>query len=78
MGILGLASTDQGHSQCHAANVNDPPSIDSTPVTAATDNQAYAHDMVAGDPDAGDALTIMAAAPGWLSITDNGDGTALP
>jgi len=56
---------------------NQSPSFTSTPVTAATQDVAYTYDVTATDPDAGDTLTITASTlPAWLTLTDNGDGTA--
>jgi hypothetical protein len=53
------------------------PSFTSMPVTVATQDVAYTYDVTATDPDAGDTLTITAPTlPAWLTLTDNGDGTA--
>jgi hypothetical protein len=48
------------------------------PPTSATEDISYTYDIVADDPDAGDSLTISAltALPSWLTLTDNGNGTA--
>jgi uncharacterized delta-60 repeat protein len=60
------------------SNVNDAPEITSTAPTSATEDISYTYDIVADDPDAGDSLTISAltALPSWLTLTDNGNGTA--
>lgn len=58
-----------------AAAVNTPPEFTSTAVTSATEGEAYSYAVTASDAD-GDALTLTATAPGWLTFTDNGDGTA--
>ena len=59
------------------ANVNNPPKITGTPVTAASENSDYVYFITATDPDAGDRLSITTSdLPKWLSLTDNGDGTA--
>jgi VCBS repeat-containing protein len=56
--------------------VNDAPSATSSAVTAATENAAYSYTITTSDVD-GDALTITAPAlPAWLTLVDNGDGTA--
>jgi gliding motility-associated-like protein len=48
-----------------------------TPVTEATEDLPYVYDITAVDNDAGDNLTITASGlPAWLTLTDNGDGTA--
>lgn len=58
-------------------DIADAPRFDSAPVTAATEGQAYAYNVMTSDPDPGDVLTITAPTlPGWLTLTDNGDGTA--
>jgi VCBS repeat-containing protein len=52
------------------------PSFTSTPVTAVTEGQEYLYNITTEDAD-GDDVTISAVAlPGWLTLTDNGDGTA--
>jgi hypothetical protein len=57
--------------------VNQPPVFVSEPVTEATAFEAYVYQVIATDPD-GDDLTITASTlPAWLTLTDNGDGTAL-
>ena len=63
------------------SNTNDAPAFAtprrSTPVTAATEDSAYAYAITATDVDAADTLTIGASTlPAWLTLTDNGDGTA--
>ena len=56
---------------------NNPPSFTSTAVEAATVDVAYSYSITVTDPDAGDTLTITApTVPAWLTLTDNGDGTA--
>ncbi|MCW9000927.1 MAG: Ig-like domain-containing protein, partial [Kangiellaceae bacterium] len=59
------------------ANTNDAPTVDSTAVTAATEDAVYTYNFVSSDVDVGDSLTVTAPTlPGWLSLTDNGNGTA--
>ncbi|RLC95585.1 MAG: hypothetical protein DRI77_09820, partial [Chloroflexi bacterium] len=59
------------------ANVNDAPTFTSAPIIVATEDVTYNYDIVAADVDAGDTLTITAPIlPTWLTLTDNGDGTA--
>ena len=55
--------------------VNDPPIFTSTPVTTATEDTVYTYNVTATDVDVGDTLSITGT-PAWLSLTDNGDGTA--
>ena len=59
--------------------VNTTPVITSTPVTTATVGVPYSYLFEATDPDLpfGDILEILGIGlPGWLTLTDNGDGTA--
>lgn len=58
--------------------VNDAPYFTSTAVTSGTEDIAYTYNIVTLDPDTGDTLIITAPTlPAWLSLTDNGDGTAM-
>ncbi len=59
--------------------VNSVPAFTSVPVTSAIVGQTYTYNIVVSDPDIayGDILEILATAkPAWLTLTDNGDGTA--
>jgi uncharacterized repeat protein (TIGR01451 family) len=57
--------------------VNDVPAFTSAPVLTATEGEVYTYHVTASDPDADDVLTIIASLlPGWLVLTDHGDGTA--
>jgi hypothetical protein len=61
------------------ANVNDSPEFTSEAVTGAMESDLYTYSITTSDPDLvhGDKLTITAETnPGWLTLTDNGDGTA--
>ena len=50
-------------------DINQPPTITSTPVTIATENQAYTYDVEATDPDPGDTLTFsLVVAPTGATI----------
>ncbi|NBD34654.1 MAG: DUF11 domain-containing protein, partial [Chloroflexi bacterium] len=56
---------------------NHAPIFTSTPITTADVGATYNYTATAEDDD-GDTLTItMATGPAWLTLTDNGDGTAL-
>jgi gliding motility-associated-like protein len=58
-------------------NVNDAPVITSSPITTINEDAAYNYTITATDAD-NDALSFtLTQAPTWLSLTDNGDGTAL-
>ena len=58
-------------------DVNSPPSFTSSPKVSGTQGQAYAYNVVASDPNAGDVLTMSATnLPGWLKFVDNGQGKA--
>ncbi len=53
------------------------PEFTSTPVTSATSGQTYTYNITATDVD-GDNLTFTAPTkPAWLTLTDNGNGTAI-
>ena len=70
-------ATDTQSFTVTVSNTNDAPAFASTPVTAATEDSAYAYAITATDVDAADTLTIGASTlPAWLTLTDNGDGTA--
>jgi hypothetical protein len=58
--------------------INDAPAFTSTPATNGTVDVDYTYDVTADDVDnAVTDLTITAPTrPGWLTLTDNGDGTA--
>lgn len=52
---------------------NNPPSITSTPVTAATEGVLYSYQVVVVDPDAGDVLTYsLDVAPSLMTISTTG------
>ena len=51
------------------ANVNDAPTITSTPITVATEGSPYSYDVDADDPDVGDTLTFsLDTAPSGMAI----------
>ncbi|MGB7214230.1 MAG: FG-GAP-like repeat-containing protein, partial [Gammaproteobacteria bacterium] len=55
---------------------NQPPEFTSAPTTEAEAGSAYTYAVAVSDPD-GDPVTITASSiPAWLTLTDNGDGTA--
>ena len=57
--------------------INDPPAFVSTPIVDGVSGEVYAYNVQVQDVD-GPMVTITTdAIPGWLSLTDNGDGTAL-
>ena len=54
----------------------DTPVFDSAAITAATEDSAYTYSISTSDVDI-EAVSITATTlPAWLSLTDNGDGTA--
>jgi hypothetical protein len=77
-----VVTNDQGSVTSDVATLtvvvgNGPPTFTSTPVIDATQGILYVYDVTATDPNAGDTLTISATdLPAWLSLVDNGDGTA--
>lgn len=56
-------------------SVNDAPTFDSQPVTVGEQDVEYQYQIITSDIE-GDARYFELTAPQWLSITDNGDGTA--
>jgi len=59
------------------ADQNDPPAFSSTAILTGTSGTAYSYSVTTSDPDAGDTRTITATTiPSWLTLTDNGNGTA--
>jgi len=61
-----------------AVGANSPPEFTSSPVATATAGAQYIYNITATDPDASDTLSITAPTkPSWLTIMDNGDGTAV-
>ncbi|MDM8523572.1 tandem-95 repeat protein [Desulfococcaceae bacterium HSG8] len=59
------------------ASVNDSPEFPDIIIPPATEDTPYVFEIITADPDAGDNLVITAPElPGWLTLTDNGDGTA--
>jgi gliding motility-associated-like protein len=58
-------------------DVNDSPVITSIPETSSTEDVVYTYNITTFDDD-GDVLKIsVLTKPEWLSLTDNGDGTAI-
>jgi len=58
------------------ADVNDAPAFTSAPLLVATEGLTYTYSIVTSDDD-GDTITITAPClPSWLTLTNNGDGTA--
>jgi hypothetical protein len=57
-------------------NINDPPTFTSTEVTSAVESVTYTYNIITEDVD-GDVRQITGTAPAWLTLTDNGDGTAV-
>jgi flagellar motor protein MotB len=51
-------------------------SFTSTAVTSATSGQGYRYDITATGGEGGDLTITAPTRPAWLSLTDNGDGTA--
>ncbi|AQT59134.1 hypothetical protein B0D95_02815 [Cellvibrio sp. PSBB023] len=65
----GTTSTSLPAFSLTVVNVNDVPTISSTPVTTATQDVAYSYTFAAADGDAGDVLTLSAVTiPSWLSF----------
>lgn len=71
----GGVSGTQAFTVTVAAAANEVPAFTSEPLTTATVDAEYAYTVTATDAN-GDALAITAVGPDWLTLTDNGDGTA--
>ncbi len=57
---------------------NLPPQFTSTPVTEVNEDATYLYNITTMDDGVGFGVHITATAlPGWLTLTDNGDGTAV-
>jgi RHS repeat-associated protein len=61
-------ATDSQTYTLTVTNVNDPPVFISTPITSATEDQAYAYTARATDPDAQDRLTYAVTGPAGMTI----------
>ncbi|MEM6398797.1 MAG: Ig-like domain-containing protein [Cyanobacteria bacterium P01_D01_bin.116] len=58
-------------------NVNEAPLFNSTPEYTGETGSEYTYNITTTDPDAGDTRTISSSnLPEWLTLTDNGDGSA--
>jgi hypothetical protein len=80
--ITFTAEDSHGDQATHeiAVLVNTTPVFTSTPVTSVKEGQLYSYLITGLDPDVayGDQLEIHGfGIPAWLTLTDNGDGTAL-
>jgi len=72
----GITTVDQTFT-ITVININDSPVITSSPITTINEDAAYSYTLTATDAD-NDALRFtLTQAPSWLSLTDNGNGTAL-
>ena len=73
---LAYGSTSEFATNVTIVELNVAPTFTSTPVTAATEDALYSYAVTTSDAN-GDALTINGlTVPAWLTLTDNGDGTA--
>jgi uncharacterized protein YhjY with autotransporter beta-barrel domain/mevalonate kinase len=73
---LNPTSCDSAQAQLDIANTV--PTFSSTPLTSATEDLAYSYAIATTEPDSGDSVSISSDStlPGWLSLVDNGDGSA--
>ncbi|PKN97256.1 MAG: hypothetical protein CVU43_17555 [Chloroflexi bacterium HGW-Chloroflexi-5] len=75
--ITHQADVTWGTIQIDPITINQSPLFTSAPVTTGEVGQFYSYNITASDPNVTDVLTITAPVlPGWLSLTDNGNGTA--
>ncbi|MGI9324645.1 MAG: DUF4347 domain-containing protein [Pseudomonadales bacterium] len=72
----GVDSSNVATRVVQVSAVNDAPTFTSTAVIGATEDSPYTYLITTNDPD-GDAVSITdVTLPGWLTLIDNGDGTA--
>ncbi len=71
----GTANTTQTFT-INVANTNDAPVFTSTATTAANEDELYTYNVTTNDVDGQTPSIALTAHPGWLAITDNGNGTA--
>lgn len=71
----GTASVDQIYTVT-VNNVNDAPVITSSPITTINEDVAYNYTITATDADNDQLQITLTQNPDWLSLTDNGNGTA--
>ncbi|MCP4544340.1 MAG: hypothetical protein GY832_45090 [Chloroflexi bacterium] len=72
----GISATPQVFT-ITVANTNDAPEFDSSPLTTAVEDSLYSYAISGSDVDTGAVLAFSApVSPTWLSLADNGDGTA--
>ena len=69
-------ATDEQSFMINVSNTNDAPFFTSTPTTSAIEDSEYSYTATASDIDIGDILSISGTYPDWLTLLDNGDGTA--
>jgi hypothetical protein len=73
----GAADSETFDLQIDVTNVDDLPAFASSPNAGATEAAEYVYVIMTADPD-GDAMTITAPTlPAWLTLVDNGGGSAL-
>lgn len=58
------------------AGGNSPPVFTSLPVTEAVVTGEYLYEISATDPEGHDIFFTAVSVPGWMTLTDHGDGTA--
>ncbi|MCF8263334.1 MAG: T9SS type A sorting domain-containing protein [Melioribacteraceae bacterium] len=75
--ITHMADVTWGNISINPITGNQSPTFTSSPILNAPADNLYVYNISASDPNAGDDLTITAnTIPGWLTFSDNGNGTA--
>jgi hypothetical protein len=70
-GVASCALSATQNFTINVADLNDAPTITSTPVTGVTQGTAYTYNITTADPDAGAIRTVSAPTlPAWLSLTN--------
>ena len=75
------ASDDKGNSVTQNFNINvaasnEAPVFTSTAVTSVAEDATYTYNITTSDPDGNDVDITAITKPTWLTLTDNGNGTA--
>jgi len=74
----GTVDVDQSFTITVVNVNNEAPVFENSPITSVDKNTLYRYDITISDADIDDQLTLTAPLkPAWLTLTDNGDGTAL-
>ncbi len=74
--VTNSVGSAQGTVTVTVTPVNDPPGFTSNPPTTATVGELYSYTIQSDDVDEDDLDITAITIPSWLTLTDNGNGTA--